>query len=96
MVSLRCKLLVKCKLEELGVRYNCIELGEIDVPEQIPKDKIDQFKSELLQSGLVLMENTKAVLVEKIKAVVIEMVHYADDFPDTKHSIHISEKLQHN
>ena len=96
MVSLRCKLLVKSRLENLSIPYTCIDLGEVDVEDQVSDDTIKLLRSTLLQSGLVLMENPKAVLVEKIKAVVIEMVHYADDFPDTKHSVYIGEKLHHN
>ena len=96
MVSLRCKMLVKAKLEELHLGYTSIDLGEIDLVKEISEEKRVQLKDSLLQSGLVLMDDLKAILVEKIKAVVVEMVHYADEFPTVKHSVYIGEKLHHN
>ena len=42
------------------------------------------------------MEDKKSMLVEKIKRVIIEMVHYADEFPETNFSDFLSEKLNHN
>ena len=96
MVSIRCKLLVKLILAELDISYLSVELGEVILEEEISSKKLEDLSYCLHQSGLVLINDHKAVLVEKIKAVVIEMVHYSDEFPDVKHSVHISRKLQHN
>ena len=96
MVSLRCKMLVKATLDTMNISYSSIELGEVDVKEELTENQRMQLHANLLNSGLVLMDNQKAILVEKIKAVVIEMVHYADEFPKTKHSVYIGEKLHYN
>ena len=96
MVSLRCKMLVKATLDNLNIRYSSVELGEADISEDLTEEQAIKLQSQLLQSGLVLMDNQKAILVEKIKAVVIEMVHYADEFPSVKHSVYISGKLHYN
>jgi AraC-like DNA-binding protein len=45
---------------------------------------------------LELMDDKKAMLVEKIKNVIVEMVHYADELPETNFSDYLSEKLNHN
>lgn len=89
-------MLVKSTLDNLGIGYTNIELGEVDIATDLTEAQQQQLKAILLESGLVLMENQKAILVEKIKAVVIEMVHYADEFPTVKHSVYISEKLNYN
>ncbi|TKK64545.1 helix-turn-helix transcriptional regulator [Ilyomonas limi] len=96
MVSLRCKMLVKATLNDLGIFYTNIDLGEVDLEADITEAQRDNLKANLLAAGLVLMDDQKAILVEKIKAVVIEMVHYADEFPAVKHSVYISEKLNYN
>ena len=96
MVSLRCKLLVTSTLDQLDIRHLRVELEEIDLPGEISAEKKEKLGAALLASGLVLMDDYKAILVEKIKAVVIEMVHYADEFPAVKHSIYISKKLNFN
>lgn len=96
MVSLRCKMMVKEELKKLGLHFIVVELGEVDVMEELTLQQRIDLKAGLLQSGLELMDDKKAVLIEKIKNVIIEMVHYADEFPKTNYSDYISEKLSHD
>ena len=96
MVSFRCKMLVQEKLRKLGIPYVSVELGEVEVSENISTEKLYQFKSALLTLGLELIEDKKAILIEKIKNVIVQMVHYSDEVPDTNNSDFLSEKLNHN
>jgi len=96
MVSLRCKLLVRSELEKLNIAYKNVELGEAEVVDDLSDKQKLQLKAVLAKSGLELMDDKKAMLVEKIKRVIIEMVHYADEFPETNFSVFLSEKLNHN
>jgi AraC-like DNA-binding protein len=96
MVSIRCKLLVKAELERLGLHYNTVELGEVNIMENITPDQRDQLNQALKKSGLELMDDKKAMLVEKIKNVIIEMIHYSDDPPLVKFSVYLSEKLNYD
>ncbi len=93
MVSLRCKMVVKNELEKLGIRHEAIELGMVVTPEDLTRQQYDQLKANLLQSGLELLEDKKAILIERIKAVIVEMVHYADELPRVNFSDYLSEKL---
>lgn len=96
MVSLRCKMMVKEELKKLGLHFIVVDLGEIDIMEDITIDQRKALKTGLLESGLELMDDKKAVLIEKIKNVIIEMVHYSDELPKTNYSDYISEKLNHD
>ncbi|MFN3852052.1 MAG: helix-turn-helix domain-containing protein [Spirosomataceae bacterium] len=96
MVSLRCKMLVKSELEKLGIDYRSVDLGEIEVVENLNQTQWDTLKSNLKVSGLELMDDKKAILIDKIKNVVIEMVHYEDEIPKVKNSVYISEKLHYD
>jgi AraC-like DNA-binding protein len=96
MVSIRCKMLVKSELEKLGLHYRWVDLGEVDIEENISAEQNDRLRSALMQSGLELMDDKKAMLIEKIKNAIVEMVHYEDEFPKTKNSAYISTKLNHN
>jgi AraC-like DNA-binding protein len=93
MVSIRCKMLVKEELKRLGLHYVTVNLGEVDIMENISIEQREQFKSALLKSGLELMDNKKAILIEKIKNVIVEMIHYTDEMPKVNFSIYLSEKL---
>jgi AraC-like DNA-binding protein len=93
MVSIRCKMVVKAALKELGLHYTNVNLGEVEIMENITTEQREQLKLELSKTGLELMDDKKAILIEKIKNVIIEKIHYAEDLPKTNFSEYISEKL---
>jgi AraC-like DNA-binding protein len=93
MVSLRCKLLVKEELRKLGILHSMVDLGVVDLEEEITKEQRSQLKINLLKSGLELIDDKQSILIERIKNVVIEMIHYADELPKVNYSDYISEKL---
>jgi AraC-like DNA-binding protein len=96
MVSLRCKLLVKEELKNLGLHFVIVDLGMVEILEEITQTQIEQLKANLLKSGLELMDDKKSILIEKIKNVVIEMIHYSDEMPTVNYSDYISEKLHYD
>ncbi|MGA3015332.1 MAG: AraC family transcriptional regulator, partial [Bacteroidales bacterium] len=95
MVTIRCKMVVKSELEKLGVHYTSIDLGEAEVKEEIPPEKIELLRIGLKKQGLELMDDKKSILVEKIKAVIIELVHYNDKQLKINLSDYLTEKLNH-
>ena len=95
MVSSRCKMLVKEELKKLNLHY-IVDMGSVDIMENITAEQREEIRVALLQSGLELMDDKKAVLIEKIKNVIIEMVHYTDEMLKTNFSDYLSEKLNHD
>ncbi len=93
MVSLRCKMMVKAELEKLGIKYAVVELGTVEILEDITQKQRELLKVNLLKSGLELLDNKKSILIEKIKNVITEMIHYSDELPKVNYSEYISEKL---
>ena len=96
MVSVRCKMIVKQELKKLGLHFIIVELGEVDIMEDILGEKLEQVKNALLQSGLELMDNKRSVLIEKIKNTVVEMVHHTDNLIKVNFSDYLSGKLNHD
>jgi len=96
MVSLRCKMVVKDELENLGIKNSIIDLGMIETPNEVTQPQLDKLKQNLLKSGLELLDNKKSILIEKIKNVIIEMIHYSDELPAKNYSDYISEKLNYD
>ena len=89
-------MVVKSELENLGLHYATVELGEAVIREEISKAQMSALNAALKKSGLELMEDNKSILVEKIKTIIIEQVHYNDDQIKTNLSDYLSEKLNHN
>lgn len=96
MVSLRCKLLVKDELQNLGINHKEVELGSVDLIDEISEEQREQIRLVLLRSGLELMEDKKSILVERIKNLIIEMIHYSDNLPEQNYSEFISQKLSYD
>jgi len=96
MVSTRCKMVVKEELLKLGLHFILVDLGEVDVMENISAEQREQLRMALHTSGLELMDDKRAILIEKIKNAVIQMVHYSDETIKTNFSDYLSEKLNHN
>ena len=96
MVSLRCKMMVKKELKKLGIHYVIVDLGMVEILEDITAGQRELLAKNLQKSGLELLENKKSILIEKIKNVITEMIHYSDEIPKTNYSDYISEKLGHN
>ena len=96
MVSNRCKIAVKEELKKLGLHFIVVDLGEVEVMENLTDQQREQLKISLLGSGLELMDNKRAVLIEKIKNVIVEMVHHADEVVKVNFSTFLSERLNHD
>ena len=96
MVSARCKMAVKEELKKLGLHFIVVDLGEVEVMEDISMDMRQELKANLLLSGLELMDDKRAVLIERIKNAIIEMVHHTDQVIKVNFSDYLSEKLKHD
>jgi AraC-like DNA-binding protein len=96
MVSSRCKKAVKEELKKLGLHFIIVELGEVEIMENISLLQREQLQTGLLEAGLQLMDDKRAVLIEKIKNVIIEMVHHSDELIRTNFSTFLSDKLNHD
>ena len=96
MVSLRCKILVMEELKKLGIHYVIVELGMVEILEDITIDKKAQLKKNLMKSGLELLDNKKSIIIEKIKNLIIKMIHYSEELPKVNYSDFISENLRYD
>lgn len=93
MVSNRCKIAVKEELKKLGLHFVVVDLGEVEIMENISAEVREQVRIALLNSGFELMDNKRSVLIERIKNTIIEMVHHSDELVKVNFSNFLSEKL---
>ncbi|MFZ2285910.1 MAG: AraC family transcriptional regulator [Bacteroidales bacterium] len=89
-------MVVKSELENLGLSYTSIELGEAEITSDITSDQREKLAAALKETGLELMEDKRNILVERIKTTIIELVHFTDDQIKVNLSDHLSQKLNHN
>ena len=96
MVSARCIAAVKVELKKLGLHFIVVDLGEIDIMEDITDRQCELLKIGLAASGLELMDDKRAVLIEKIIKAIIEMIHHSDEVIKINFSDYLSEKLNYD
>jgi YesN/AraC family two-component response regulator len=89
-------MIVKSELDKMQLHYSVVELGEVEIREDLSAEQQQELKRVLLQSGLELMEDKKSMLIEKIKNIVVEMIHYSDEPPLLNFSAFLSNKLNYD
>lgn len=96
MVSIRCKMIVKSELQKMGLHFSRVDLGEVEILEQLTQLQRDKLKAALIKFGLELMDDKKSILIEKIKNVIVELIHYSDEPPKVNFSEYLSSKLNYD
>ncbi|MFC2111242.1 helix-turn-helix domain-containing protein [Bacteroidota bacterium] len=96
MVSSRCKAAVKDILKDLGLHFIIVDLGEVEIMENLSDSQREQVRIALHNSGLELMDDKRAILIEKIKNAIIEMVHHSNEIIKVNFSDYLSEKLNYD
>lgn len=89
-------MIVRSVLAGFGLHHGIVDLGEVEIIEDLDTEQREKLKSKLLESGLELMDDKKAILIEKIKNLITDMIHYSDELPRIKNSDYIGEKLNHD
>lgn len=92
MVCDRCKMAVQKALEENNIRYNNLELGEVDLAVEPTEKALEKFKASIEKIGFELIEDRNARIISKIKSTVLSIVR-DDAARKKKLSVEIAETL---
>jgi YesN/AraC family two-component response regulator len=89
-------MVVKDELIKFGVHPISIELGEVEITEELNAQKKNRFDKILQSFGFELIDNKKSRLIEQIKNTIVEQVHYSQHPLTNNFSEHISQKVHHD
>jgi len=89
-------MVVKTELAKLGINHAVVELGEVEIFDDMTTEQSDLLKVALLKSGLELMDDKKSVLIQRIRNVIVELAHYSEEPLQMKFSEFLSQKLNHD
>ena len=96
MVCSRCKMVVKDQLIKFGLNPKNVDLGEVEIEEEVTDQQKNKLNTILQSFGFELIDDKKSRLIEKIKNIIVELVHYSEDRPATNFSEYISKELHHD
>lgn len=88
--------MVKEELKKLGLHFMVVDLGEVEIMEDITAEQRIELQNALHESGLELMDDKRAILIEKIKNVIIDMVHHSEEVIKTNFSEYLTSKLDYD
>jgi len=89
-------MVIKDELIKFGVHPTSIELGEVEIKEELNIEKRSELNKTLELFGFELIDDKKSQLIEKIKNTIVDLVHYSDEQLKTNLSEHISQLLHHD
>lgn len=96
MVCNRCKEAVRSLFERLGLPVTRIELGEVEVGDDLPPQSLSRLSDGLRDLGFEMIDDRKGRIIEKIKNVVVNIIHHSDDQPREKYSELIAAQLHYD
>lgn len=96
MVCNRCKMVVKDELLRLGLHPTSVELGEVEIQEELTAEKKNELNKILQSFGFEIIDDKKSRLIEKIKTEIVELVHYSYEQPKKNYSEMLSHNLHHD
>lgn len=95
MVCERCKMAVRQVFDEAGADVMSVELGEVELKEELRKDTSLMIESKLKDYGFEVIDSKKARLIENIKLTIIDFVRKQAAEESLKLSVILSNKLHY-
>ena len=96
MLTNQCKAEVKAELRKLGLHFIVVDLGEIEIMEELSSEGRLELKAALFNIGFELMDDKKAILIDRISSIIIDMVHNSNQVSNLNFSEFLSKKLGHH
>lgn len=96
MVCDRCKMVVKNQIENLGYSLVKVELGEIELNQEITDIQKKDIKLNLEKFGFELIDDKKSRVIEKIKALLIDLIQNKNADLNQNLSSYIADNLNHD
>ena len=96
MVCARCILAIDNILNELGIEYLNVKLGQVYLKKELKSSIKDKLEENLKLLGFELLENKLSKVVSEIKSIIIEQIHHTNEPLVTNFSTLLSQKLNHD
>lgn len=93
MVCSRCKMVVKSVFENMGIKPISVELGEVELKNEIDENQKKELLKSLRTIGFDLIDDRKSKTIDKIKTLIIDLVQNKNNDLKTNLSDYISREL---
>jgi YesN/AraC family two-component response regulator len=80
-------------LNELGISYKYVDLGEADLKTEITSIQIQNLSDKLAVIGFSIINDRKSKIIEIIKNSIIDLIHHSEEQVKVNISDYLSDKL---
>jgi AraC-like DNA-binding protein len=89
-------MVVKSELEKLGLRPHAVELGEVEIADDLQGYQRQDVHAALQKFGFALLDDKKSVIIERIKNLIVDLVQNKNNQLQTNLSDYLSNELHHD
>ena len=93
MVCSRCKMVVKSVFESIGINPIAVELGEVELHNEINENQKSQLLKNLRPLGFDVIDDRKSKTIDKIKTLIIDLVQNKNNDLKSNLSHYLSQEL---
>lgn len=93
MVCGRCKMVVKAELEKQKLHTTQVDLGEIEIEEELNAAQRKKLNDALLKLGFEIIDSKKSKIIERVKRLIITLVQQDKAYLKKNLSDYLSDKL---
>lgn len=93
MVCSRCKMVVKSVFESMGITPITVELGEVELKNDIEEIQKNELLKNLRAVGFDLIDDRKSKTIDRIKILIIDLVQNKNNDLKSNLSDYISQEL---
>lgn len=93
MVCSRCKMVIKSVFESLGINPVAVELGEVELKNDIQESQKNELLKSLRSIGFDLIDDKKSKTIDKIKTLIIDLVQNKNNDLKSNLSDYLSQEL---
>lgn len=86
-------MVVKSELEDLGLYPISVELGEVELRNDMTENQEETLKKQLKTLGFEWINDKKSIAIDKIKTLIIDLVHNENNELNTNLSNYLSDNL---
>lgn len=87
---------VRHEIEEKGYNIVSLELGKVEITNEITKKELELLNNSLRKLGFELIEDRKSRIIEQIKNEIVHLVHHSGEILNTNLSFWLADKLHYD
>ncbi len=89
-------MVVRSEFEKFGLHPVSVELGEVELAEDLGDEEKAKLNAQLLAFGFSFIDDKKTCIIEKVKNLIVDLVQHRNSQLRTNLSDYLSKEFSHD